>query len=839
MRVGVCECKYPRIMSADELGSRSPIESKDVSSDMMVIQSNAAAASEEPAGQASYADDSPCTSRLEASVEDHSSVESPSNLKPKEDRCSEKGVGVDISGDEISRALLQRKQPLMELVSSEEGYVRRLKLVKDFYIPAVSASSTAPPSVDNANPSGIVGSIPHGDFQSPPPVAPEDLAARWRIVWGNWIQLYEWHSAFLEKLLSLVESDPDRIPKLFIDSRARLRSIYSKYCENHRKAALIAEQYRDFFEELRIYVGDKEDVVSHLMQPVQRIMRYQLPIAEILKYTQRACSPDLLQWKKTLEIMKEIPKDTQLILEAARIDGFPGVITALGNILLRSDLLVATTTREQLLETVSAYRTSLQNATSGSFFETVTSPNKIPSSQVGRLGVNSGISLSTDTSNTPISSSATPTNLGLPSPVDGLNPVVSEGSGLFTGNLKFVESRLFLFEQMLVVTEEVKPKRRVTTSDTFAQSTYQFKAAINVNKMRYESHWYNCQLSSGHLNSDAATVDHLLCGAYSPDDLRFAVLDQTPGKEVVYVIDPVTCSNREAWVVQLRDIQHMQHEFLLALQDPRRFNTSARDEGWAKDPLTHETLPTFNSDQSIRTDAQLSISASINNQVSQHRQRKWPSFTMKRPVRLGSNSSSVNTKDIGSGKHSTVLRPNITTKSESQDRPNCLARSLSAERQPSNRDKLVDPKFSTCDEPTGDDVCDSSLYRKSSQSANSSLKLTNQSLGCKLSETVSPNEVSQHSKGGLLKKRNAFVNFFSRGKPKQRGKHHHQSQHQLTVPSGLLSGSEENENVGDRSCSNTTDDRVCDSEMNVGDNTIVSTDVLQDVKSHTLEYATE
>ncbi|VDO96312.1 unnamed protein product [Schistosoma mattheei] len=73
-----------------------------------------------------------------------------------------------------------------------------------------------------------------------------------------------------------------------------------------------------------------------------------------------------------------------------------------------------------------------------------------------------------------------------------------------------------------------------------------------------------------------------MCSGYSPDDLRFAILDQTPGKDFVYVIDPISCSNREAWVVQLRDIQHMQHEFLLALQDPRKFNTSTRDEGWGK-----------------------------------------------------------------------------------------------------------------------------------------------------------------------------------------------------------------------------------------------------------------
>lgn len=77
-------------------------------------------------------------------------------------------------------------------------------------------------------------------------------------------------------------------------------------------------------------------------------------------------------------------------------------------------------------------------------------------------------------------------------------------------------------------------------------------------------------------------MDQFLSTGLAPDDLRFAVLDQTPGRDVVYVIDPITSMNREAWVVQLRDIQRMQHEFLLALQDPRRFKTGTRDESWCE-----------------------------------------------------------------------------------------------------------------------------------------------------------------------------------------------------------------------------------------------------------------
>ncbi|VDL60139.1 unnamed protein product [Hymenolepis diminuta] len=239
--------------------------------------------------------------------------------------ASKPAAGINGDSDAVAVAIEKRKQPLMELAYSEESYVRRLRVVYELYMPAPYRS---PPPADAGTPvvSAVSPALPvsTSGFEElasklPPggPMVPEDLVARWRILWGNWMQLFEWHTGFYEKLKALLDEDPDRIPKLFIDSRARLRSIYSKYCENQIKAAHIAEKHKEFFDEWRIFVGDKEDVVSLLMQPVQRIMRYQLPISEIVKWTERAKIPSLPLWQKALDIMKEIPKDTQLILEVS------------------------------------------------------------------------------------------------------------------------------------------------------------------------------------------------------------------------------------------------------------------------------------------------------------------------------------------------------------------------------------------------------------------------------------------------------------------------------------------------------------------------------------------
>ncbi|KAF5397801.1 hypothetical protein PHET_09039, partial [Paragonimus heterotremus] len=472
---------------------------------------------------------------------------------------------------------------------------------------------------------------------------------------------------------------------------------------------------------------------------------------------------------------------------AARIDGFPGVITALGNILIRGDLLVATTTREQLLETVTGYKHALQDCTSAIGIPDMSHQFKGMSAQSARTATTpSSPVVSTDPSAAIQYSSYA---LGHGASNDAGN--WPESAGLYTGNLKFIESRLFLFEQMLVVTEEVRPKRRVAAVDTFAQSTYQFRAAINVNKMRYEAHWYNCSLPNGHTNADAAAVDQLLSTGLAPDDLRFAVLDQTPGRDVVYVIDPITCSNREAWVVQLRDIQRMQHEFLLALQDPRRFKTGLRDDVW--------DLPT-SSDSSNLLSRPETVNAR-NNQNFQHhppqsqRQRKWPSFTMKRPGRLGSSSSSSNSKDVGNNNSSNMsIAPSkpathTPTPTPTDSTGNQLARSLSAERRPVVRTRLdMDASVSESKFATGEEL-DAPCYRKSSLSANSSLKIT-YAYG---PDSLSTECTGNNSSKGAGKKRNVFANLFGRNKSKQRGKPPHllspqQSQQNMTQRPNPISG---------------------------------------------------
>ncbi|KAL5964688.1 hypothetical protein TSMEX_007579 [Taenia solium] len=345
--------------------------------------------------------------------------------------------------------------------------------------------------------------------------------------------------------------------------------------------------------------------------------------------------------------------------KAARIDGFPGVITALGTLRIRGDLLVASLSRSELAEALRSYAKAL---------------NVLPSNPASRNS--SGLSLLTklhlQSSSTPeeeaevpaatnATTTATTTTVTAPTDSGPVNFTTNESASslpsastvplppppppphqksrsslevgevfqtqppppLLPGGQKFVVSRLFLFDRMLLVTEEVKAKRKGTSADAFAQSTYQFRAAVNVNKMKFEPHWFMCTFTSEAATTGAtgagvadATPSGAAGAAVVPgneqyagtdwssvraalefaasDDLRFALWDQTPGRDVIYIIDPQTVATRSAWVVHLRDIQRMQQQLLMALEDPTRFAGGEREWGKILVALSAFVIPLTN-----------------------------------------------------------------------------------------------------------------------------------------------------------------------------------------------------------------------------------------------------
>lgn len=161
------------------------------------------------------------------------------------------------------------------------------------------------------------------------------------------------------------------------------------------------------------------------------------------------------------------------------------MITSLGTLRIRGDLLVASLSRIELSYAITAYARAL-NICSADGDES-SSPTAI---SFTICSTPSATSPTTSPSSTVMETSTT-TAGGDIAPNRSTSSFVLEDSGspetvAQLPGQKFVVSRLFLFDKMLLVTEEMKAKRKGTAADAFAQSTYQFRAAINVNKMRFE-----------------------------------------------------------------------------------------------------------------------------------------------------------------------------------------------------------------------------------------------------------------------------------------------------------------------------------------------------------------
>ncbi|XP_060534993.1 triple functional domain protein isoform X2 [Cylas formicarius] len=219
----------------------------------------------------------------------------------------------------IESFLKKRRFVLKELVDTEEAYVRDLSLVVDGYIATMRDSECEIPM-------------------------PEDLReGKDKIVFGNIEAIYEWHkNHFLKNLKSSLEN-PIELAQLFRRYERKLQ-MYVIYCKNKPISEYIVAEHLDtYFEELRVKLGHKLQLCDLLIKPVQRIMKYQLLLKDILKYTERAgVAEEIEPLRAAYKIMVVVPKNANDMMDVGRLQGFEaGKITAQGKLLLHGPLVVS------------------------------------------------------------------------------------------------------------------------------------------------------------------------------------------------------------------------------------------------------------------------------------------------------------------------------------------------------------------------------------------------------------------------------------------------------------------------------------------------------------------
>ncbi|CAF4081255.1 unnamed protein product, partial [Rotaria magnacalcarata] len=205
----------------------------------------------------------------------------------------------------------KRRHNIVELIETEKEYVKDLALIVEGYMNVIENDK------DIKKPTGLTG--------------------RERVVFGNVQRIFEFHrDTFLPQLEQCIEN-PDTLGRLFTTNRF---SPYVKYCENKPRSEYIVAEYHDYFEDIRKKLGQKLLVSDLLIKPVQRIMRYQLLLREILKSTERM-GDEPRAIRSALQVMIEVPQQANDMMNVGRIKDLPTNVHQLGELKLQDMLSVS------------------------------------------------------------------------------------------------------------------------------------------------------------------------------------------------------------------------------------------------------------------------------------------------------------------------------------------------------------------------------------------------------------------------------------------------------------------------------------------------------------------
>ncbi|KAJ3603065.1 hypothetical protein NHX12_030809, partial [Muraenolepis orangiensis] len=150
-------------------------------------------------------------------------------------------------------AVTKLRKIIEELLSTEREYVRALGYVRDHYFPQLER-----------------------------PDVPQDLRGQRGVIFGNLEKLHDFHRHhFLKELEEGCGKDPLRVGRCFLRHRDNF-ALYALYSKNKpRSDALLVHQGQDFFKQKQLELGDKMDLWSYLLKPVQRISKYSLLLQDV------------------------------------------------------------------------------------------------------------------------------------------------------------------------------------------------------------------------------------------------------------------------------------------------------------------------------------------------------------------------------------------------------------------------------------------------------------------------------------------------------------------------------------------------------------------------------
>uniref|UniRef100_A0A3Q3MTL9 Quattro n=1 Tax=Mastacembelus armatus TaxID=205130 RepID=A0A3Q3MTL9_9TELE len=161
-----------------------------------------------------------------------------------------------------------------EVLSTEREYVKALGYVREHYFPELER-----------------------------PDVPQDLRGQKGSIFGNLEKLHDFHRHHFLNELESCANEPFRVGRCFLRHRESF-ALYALYSKNKPQSdSLLINHGQAFFKQKQLKLGDKMDLWSYLLKPVQRISKYSLLLHDMM----RECGPEqtreMAEVKAALEVI--------------------------------------------------------------------------------------------------------------------------------------------------------------------------------------------------------------------------------------------------------------------------------------------------------------------------------------------------------------------------------------------------------------------------------------------------------------------------------------------------------------------------------------------------------
>ncbi|XP_074509939.1 pleckstrin homology domain-containing family G member 4B isoform X2 [Sebastes fasciatus] len=162
-----------------------------------------------------------------------------------------------------------------EMISTEREYVRSLNYIIEHYFPEMER-----------------------------PDLPQDLRGKRSIIFGNVEKLWDFHSQYFLKELESCAHSPLSISSCYLRHEDQF-GMYALYSKNKPQSdALLSSHGNEFFKNKQLELGDKMDLASYLLKPIQRMSKYALLLKDLIKECSHSQEQELSDLRTAEEMVK-------------------------------------------------------------------------------------------------------------------------------------------------------------------------------------------------------------------------------------------------------------------------------------------------------------------------------------------------------------------------------------------------------------------------------------------------------------------------------------------------------------------------------------------------------